>query len=156
MKKGLIISGVALTAIAAPLIAFAATDKDMKKKFHLMSERFFEMHDENADGKISKEEMLSGRSEIFEKLDANKDGELTKDEADKIRDVMREHKMAKMLEKFDSDKDGFVSADEFSNHAMKKFEKADANNDGKLSTEELSSMRKHRKHHRKFFKFREG
>jgi len=156
MKKGLVISGVTLTVIAAPLIAFAASDKGMKKKFHLMSERFFEMHDENADGKISKEEMLSGRSEFFDKLDSNKDGELTKEEAGKAPDVMREHKKAKMLEKFDADKDGFVSADEFSNHAMKKFEKADANNDGKLSTEELASLKKQRKHHRKFFKFREG
>ncbi|MEH6402800.1 MAG: EF-hand domain-containing protein [Sneathiella sp.] len=130
-------------SLALPAIVYASMDKG--DSGHPRIEKMFEKHDENNDGKITREEMSDGRHNFFEKLDLNKDGAITLQEAKDGHAKMREKHMAKFLMKIDKDSNGSVSEEEFVAFTMEKFNKADKDGDGNLTGDELKDLRHHKR-----------
>jgi len=103
--------------------------------------------DANGDGKISLEEIQSGRKAEAAALDANGDGKLSADElvAGEMRQIQArvEARVKARIEALDTDGDGMLSAAELAMPPApsKMFERLDANNDGVLSEDELAAAR---------------
>lgn len=131
-------------SLALPALVYASMDKG--EDGHPKLEKMFEMHDENEDGKLTKDEMSGSRLKYFDKLDLNADGEITFEEAKEGHSKLREKHMSKFMMKIDTDSDGVISEKEFTAFTMAKFKKADTNGDGNLTGDELKELRHHKRH----------
>ncbi len=140
--KRIYLATALIVSVAAPSLVYAAMDH--KEAGHPRIEKMFERHDENKDGKVTKEEMSQKGEKLFELLDLDKDGAITLKEAREGHQKMREKRKAEMMMKVDTNSDGQVSEAEFTDYTLKKFKKADANGDGNLSMEEMAKMREHK------------
>jgi Ca2+-binding EF-hand superfamily protein len=136
MKKAIVIS--ILTALSGVAIAAAQpTDKPAheggcgKGRVH-----HFEKLDKNADGKVTRDEMLSGITAHFDQADTNKDGTLS----DAEQKAAHEKRSAERFSKEDKNGDGVLTQDELPAHFGERLMKLDANKDGKLTREELSKL----------------
>lgn len=101
--------------------------------------------DANGDGKISLDEIQSGRKAEAAALDANGDGKLSADElvAGEMRRIQTgvEARVKARIAALDTDGDGMLSAAELAMPPApsRMFERLDANNDGVLSEDELAA-----------------
>lgn len=101
--------------------------------------------DANGDGKISLDEIQSGRKAEAAALDANGDGKLSADElvAGEMRRIQTgvEARVKARIAALDTDGDGMLSAAELAMPPApsRMFERLDANNDGVLSDDELAA-----------------
>ncbi len=95
--------------------------------------------DSDHDGKISKAEFVSYRSQQFDRLDRDGNGVL--DDGD----MPRMAKAARMIKErtagLDADGNGVISRSEFDNGATTAFDMADANRDGYVTSQELDAAR---------------
>ena len=98
--------------------------------------------DTNSDGNISKEEVLSMRSEMFARLDRNGDG--VADASDSPRVGPPKKRFNQVLERLagaDANGDGGITEQELLDAPMPAFDEGDTNQDGLLSQDELSALR---------------
>ncbi len=161
MKRAILISGIAVVAIAGTTLTAAAFGKGEHRGMHRMHgpQINFEQADTNSDGKLSKEELAAHAKARFDENDTDKNGTLSKDEmAGAIVKMAKQHAAKgaeRMIEHRDQNGDGVLSYDEIGpgKRADKMFSRLDADNDGMISQEELQKMsekrgmmRKHRKH----------
>lgn len=118
MKNKLMIAALALT-IATPAMADHHKG-DMKKDHGEHHAKWFSKLDTNADGKISKAEMMADLEVRFHAMDADDDGMLTKEEAHENKfwhnmgeNIKKEYKEMKhdMKEVMDTDIDVDADAD---------------------------------------------
>lgn len=135
MKKAIVIS--ILTALSGVAIAAAQADKPEheggcgKGRLH-----HFEKLDKNADGKVTREEMLSGVTARFDQADSDKDGTLS----DAEKKAAHEKHAAERFAKGDKNGDGVLTQDELPPRFGERLFKLDANKDGKLTREELAKL----------------
>ena len=113
----------------------ARKQKSMKEK-----KGYLNKHDENGDGKLSKDE-FPGSDKAFGKLDQNQDGYIDKGEAHKARKERSQKKTQAYLIKYDKNGDGKLSKDEFSG-SDEAFEKFDKNQDGYIDEIEARKARR--------------
>jgi Ca2+-binding EF-hand superfamily protein len=136
MKKAIVIS--ILTALSGVAIAAAQpTDKPAheggcgKGRMHK-----FEKLDKNADGKVTRDEMLSGITTHFDQADSDKNGTLSEAE----QKAAHEKHAAERFAKGDKNSDGVLTQDELPARFAERAMKLDANKDGKLTREELAKI----------------
>ena len=98
--------------------------------------------DTNKDGKVSRDEMLSGATTRFDQADSNKDGALSDAEKKAAHD---KHAQERFTNK-DKNNDGVLTKDELPQHFAERLLKLDANSDGKLTKEELAKIGEMRGH----------
>jgi Ca2+-binding EF-hand superfamily protein len=110
---------------------FEAHLTKMKKE---RGSKLFERHDENRDGKITKDEAKKLPERLFARLDGNGDGSVTKDEANKVHRGPDPAK--RWFEKLDSNGDGKVSKTEMLAKGPS-FAELDDNGDGSLTVDEM-------------------
>jgi hypothetical protein len=142
MKKAIVIS--ILTALSGVAIAAAQpNDKPAheggcgKGRMH-----HFEKIDANKDGKVTRDEMLTGITTHFDQADTNKDGTLS----DAEQKAAHEKRSAGRFAKEDKNGDGVLTQDELPAHFGDRLMKLDANKDGKLTREELAKLGDMREH----------
>jgi Ca2+-binding EF-hand superfamily protein len=146
MKKLITIS--ILTALAGVAVASAQPDAGAARKGECGGRGGFGMHkleklDQNKDGEVTRDEMLTRATEHFDQADANKDGKVTPEERRATFQKFAEQRFAEQ----DKNKDGALSADELPGHFAKRMEKFDTNKDGKLTRAELQAFADQHKEH---------
>lgn len=142
MKKAIVIS--ILTALSG--IAVAAAQPGDKSGHDGACGRGpmhkFEKLDSNADGKVTRDEMLSGITAHFDQADTNKDGTLS----DAEQKAAHEKHAAQRFADSDKNHDGVLTQDELPPHFGQRLMKFDANKDGKLTRDELAKLGEMREH----------
>ncbi|WP_169567375.1 EF-hand domain-containing protein [Sneathiella limimaris] len=137
MKRTIIVSAL-IAAVAIPTVVFAAKHGDRSGDKWI--EYFFEKHDANKDGQLSKDEMPTRFQNRFDEADKNSDGVLSKDEAIAAHQERKEKHITEMMMRFDTDSNGLVSEPEIMAFVSEKFKEADLDGDGSLSKEEILKM----------------
>jgi len=130
MKKGKLLVIMAMLAISSTALAqqrFKGHGRDAKKRFEKM--------DANADGSVSREEMISHVEQCWQTLDVDNNGIVTSEEMVQARKAKGEERFSKK----DLNGDGYLTPDELEKMPEKWFNKIDANGDGQLSPTELNA-----------------
>jgi Ca2+-binding EF-hand superfamily protein len=102
--------------------------------------------DQNADGKLSREELQAKAASRFDAMDANQDGKLSQDEVAQHVAAKREKHQAKRVQRMqaaDKDGDGKWSQAELSKMPERVFAKLDSDHDGYLTKQELEARKAH-------------
>ena len=161
-----------LLVLSSSFIGFSAQAKPEGEPRGNKGERpslmeLFEKFDSDESGTLSADEVKGPLLKQFDKIDSNADGELTKKElirAHKERAKREKAEKEAAIEKSkkgkgpqrggpnlreaDTNEDGSISKEEATEAGLEKllehFDKIDANEDGELSREELQAMRKAR------------
>ena len=80
--------------------------KGRGRRMRMEMERFRRLADRDADGALSREEMLEGMRQRLRDMDADKDGSLTREE-------IHAHRKLQHFQELDRDQDGRLSREEF-------------------------------------------
>lgn len=106
-----------------------------------LSEKFFELRDENKDGQLSKSELSRMPEKVFDEMDTNDDGQLSRDEFEAHSKSRMARHGERFFERMDVTGDGKISVDEAIDAADRFFERLDANGDEIVTAEEASAGR---------------
>ena len=121
-----------------------------------MGERLLRVFDTNKEGKVTKDEFLSGVRRHFAEMDLDNDGRITDEDLPPMqrgRNILaggdagsgptgRGVPMLRMLQGADANKDGVITLDEALAFAEKRFALLDRNKDGALDKADFDAMRK--------------
>lgn len=175
IKKTMISAAAALTVSAIPLAMASAQGKpDVDVRARQLIERFdadndnrvtleeylsvqdrrFVTADENADGFVTLEELISAVDEVtgrrgnrkFDRLDTDRDGRISAAEAEATGAI----NAGRRLVRLDADRDGFVTRTELGalrnkivlRHGGRMMERLDRDRDGRISADEAGAIRK--------------
>lgn len=94
--------------------------------------RMLEQLDANKDGKLTQEEIDTGRKDALARSDADKDGKLTLAEYEKVWLEQMRPMMVRQFQHLDADGDAAVTADEFGKPFAGIVARMDRNDDGAL------------------------
>lgn len=99
--------------------------------------------DLNGDGRVTREEFISARSQLFTRLDRNRDGYISRDDASQSRIGRRAQgkRLGEALREFDRNNDGRIGRDEFVDRPTSMFDRFDTNRDRVLDSGEMMAMR---------------
>ncbi len=140
MKKALYLSLVAALAVSGTAIAQGfqkGHGRGPGKGPRWDSGYRFERLDKDQNGKLTLEEMQTGKLERWLKADANNDGFVSRDEVAKLR----RNRGAKRFMRKDLNNDGLLSRDEVPRMPQAIFDRLDTDKDGSLSLSELANGR---------------
>lgn len=149
MKKKLIISAFAATAITAVTLPVIAQQRHSDMREGTLIERFAEL-DADSDGRVTNEEINARRAAKVSAIDADGDGLLSAEELqahflDEASDRITK-RVERMMERADLDEDGKLNAAEMmlgargSDDVPRLMARADADDDGAVSEEEFRSF----------------
>ncbi len=123
-----------VAALALPFAAPAAADT---------ADALIARIDTDADGSLTRGEVLAFRRLIFARIDADASGSLTADEIETARRALPAAERPapdSRIWRQDSNGDGRLSQEEFTR--LPGFDRADRDGDGRLSPEEISRLRR--------------
>jgi hypothetical protein len=144
MIRKIVAAGLAgATLGSALMLSTAATAQDAPR----MPRDPMLRGDTNADGIVTREELLANVDKHFAARDANKDGKIGADEGK--RRMRREggdgtrggRRGERGLARIDTDKDGAISLAEQRAMALRRFDYVDRNGDGKVDQAEREALR---------------
>ena len=102
-----------------------------------MFRAFMERYDTNADGSLTREEVLAARAAQFGTHDGDGNGTLSLDEYQALwLEVMRE-RMVDRFQDHDDDGNGAVTLDEFNEDITRMLDRADRNDDGVINQDDM-------------------
>jgi Ca2+-binding EF-hand superfamily protein len=141
MKKTIALAILSGLGIGGTVFAEAAQTGGPQHAF------FFEKLDQNADGKVTRDELKTSVLTRFTAVDTNGDGKITSDEAAQHSDAkaaeLKGH-FAERLKQADKNADGKWTKDELSRMPERWFNKLDTNSDGVVTQAELDAKRAER------------
>ena len=141
MKKTLALTLVAGLAFGSTALA-QGTDRAQSK--HERGAKLLARLDQNADGKLSRQELQAQALKRFEAADSDNDGKVTQAELSRhvaAKMAERQAKRAERMKALDSNGDGQWSKDELSKLPERWFSKLDQDQDGVLSRQELEARK---------------
>lgn len=159
-KKGLLIGGIAVLALAVPAIAqIAKPDRPTQTRAGAEAKvrTYFARIDADKDGFVTAQDMSVMRGvamgNLFDLMDADKNGSLSRTEFDSAHAGGGKHRMGgghgmkmgrgggRLMMMADADKDGRVALSEAVTGTLTMFDRADANKDGTLTADERRAAR---------------
>jgi Ca2+-binding EF-hand superfamily protein len=143
--KHMVLTGL----LGAAILAGAGLVNAQDHKGHHGPRFDFDEVDANADGQLTRDELMAHQKARFQRFDSNGDGLVS---ADEMRASMRaeanakiDARITKMMERQDANKDGFIGDDEIKPRgAGRMFKKIDADGDGMISRAEFDAMQQMR------------